>query len=171
MQKFLRENWSNITVPVKSDHDVTETELKSHHLLLVGRPDSNVLVGRFRDTLPVTFGSRSFVVRKQTYAHPGSAVIVAAENPTNMRYSVVVFAGIAGMPVQCEQGDVVWRGFGSDKGAHDRCACLFGQRHRPAATAGVSADHLVQCRRDPADREAGEKAAKTWLAGLPPPRS
>ena len=41
LQKALRENWQNITIPIKSDKEVTEAELKSHHLLLIGRPDSN----------------------------------------------------------------------------------------------------------------------------------
>jgi hypothetical protein len=94
LQKAVREGWSNRTIPVKSDREVSEGELRTHHLLLVGWPDSNSLVARFRSALPVTFGSRSFVVRGKTYAHPGSAVIAAATNPLNQRFSVVVIAGL-----------------------------------------------------------------------------
>jgi hypothetical protein len=46
--------------------------------------------------MPVTFGSRSFVVGKECYAHAGSAVIAAGENPLNPRYSLVVIAGLDG---------------------------------------------------------------------------
>ena len=53
----------NFTVPVKSDRDVSEDDLRSHHLLLVGRPDSNRVVERFRASLPVGFGRRSFTAR------------------------------------------------------------------------------------------------------------
>jgi hypothetical protein len=95
LQKGIRRRWSNITMPVKSDKDVTDSEVKTHHVILIGRPDSNSLVERFRSALPVKFGSRSFVVRHDTYAHPGSAVVVAAENPLNPRYGLVVLAGLS----------------------------------------------------------------------------
>jgi len=95
LQRAIRERWSNYTVPIKSDREVRDAELKGNHLLLVGRPDSNTLVARFQGALPVTFGSRSFVVRGKTYAHMGSAVVAAGENPLNRRYSVVVLAGLS----------------------------------------------------------------------------
>lgn len=95
LQRCIIERHSNYTVPIKTDREVTEDDLKSHHLLLIGRPDSNALVERFRKSLPVTFGSRSFTVRHETYAHAGSAVIAAGENPRNPRYSLVVLAGLS----------------------------------------------------------------------------
>jgi hypothetical protein len=95
LQERIRTNWSNETVPVKSDQQVTEDDLRSHHLLLIGRPDCNRVVGRFRDALPVTFGWRSFSVRGDAYAHVGSAVVAASTNPLNPRYSVVVLAGLS----------------------------------------------------------------------------
>jgi hypothetical protein len=95
LQKLIREKWSNITIPIKTDKDVTDAELKTHHLVLIGRPDSNRLVQRFHADLPITFGHRSFVVRNKTYAHAGSAVVVAADNPLNKRFSMVVIAGLS----------------------------------------------------------------------------
>jgi hypothetical protein len=94
LQQALRERGPNITVPIKADTEVADRDLQSRHLLLIGRPDSNPLLARFRDALPVTFGSRSFAVRGEVYAHPGSAVLAAAENPLNKRYSLVVVAGL-----------------------------------------------------------------------------
>jgi hypothetical protein len=95
LQKLVRESGPNHTIPIKSDKEVTEADLKSHHLVLIGRPDSNALVERFRQVLPIQFGSRSFVVRGKTYAHPGSAVIAAADNPLNKACSLVVVAGLS----------------------------------------------------------------------------
>jgi hypothetical protein len=95
LQKKIIERGSNFTVPIKSDREVTEKELKSYHLLLIGRPGKNAVVDRCRKALPVAFGSGSFTVRKDVYAHPGSAVLIAAENPFNKRFSVVVFAGLS----------------------------------------------------------------------------
>ncbi len=95
LQKSLRESWQNHTVPIKTDKEVTEADLKSHHLLLVGRPDSNAIAERFRARLPVAFGSGSFVVAGKTYANPASAVLAAADNPLNPRFSMVLVAGLS----------------------------------------------------------------------------
>jgi hypothetical protein len=94
LQQAIREHGSNITVPIKSDREATEEDLKTHHLLLIGRPDTNAVAARFRDALPVSFGPRSFAVGSDVYAHAGSAVLAAAENPLNRRRAVVAIAGL-----------------------------------------------------------------------------
>jgi hypothetical protein len=95
LQKAIRAKGPNLTVPVRSDREVTEEELAKHHLLLIGRPDTNRLVRRLQNTWPVRFGSRSFEVRGEVYAHAGSGVIAAGENTLNRRYSAVVVAGLS----------------------------------------------------------------------------
>jgi hypothetical protein len=95
LQRRIATQWSNFSVPIKSDREVDERALGSHHLLLVGRPSMNSIVGRFRDALPVELGAGSFSVAGQTYAHPASAVIAAAASPLNDRYSLVLFAGLS----------------------------------------------------------------------------
>ena len=83
LQQAIRARWSNVTVPIIADRDVTDGEMKTRHLLLIGRPPFNRVTARFRPELPITFGTGSFVVRGEAFAHPDSAVIVAAENPLN----------------------------------------------------------------------------------------
>jgi hypothetical protein len=95
LQAGIREHWFNGTVPIVADHAVTDDDLKGHHLLLIGRPDSNAIVERFRTALPVAFGKRSFVVRQDVYAHAGSALLASATNPLNRKYSVTVVAGLS----------------------------------------------------------------------------
>ena len=91
---------ANVTVLIKADRDVSQEDLKNHHVLLIGRPDSNRIVERVRGSLPVQFGPRSFAVHGSEdaqyvhYAHPGSAIVAAAANPENPRFSVVVVAGL-----------------------------------------------------------------------------
>jgi hypothetical protein len=94
LQQAIREHGSNITVAVKSDRETTEEDLKSHHLLLIGRPDTNAIVARFQGALPVTFGPRSFAVGSDVYAHADSALLAAAENPLARRRAIVVIAGL-----------------------------------------------------------------------------
>ena len=95
LQQHLRRRWANVTIPVKADKDVTDDELKSHHLLVLGRPDSNTTAAKCGSSLPLTFGQASLVLRNRTYAHPSSAVIAAGDNPLNGRFSVVLFAGLS----------------------------------------------------------------------------
>ncbi len=83
LQQALQRREHNVQPAIKMDSEVTDNDLKTHHLLLIGRPDSNSLVARFQDILPVTFGSHSFEIRKMAYAHPASAVVMAADNPFN----------------------------------------------------------------------------------------
>jgi hypothetical protein len=94
LQKALLRKGPNILVAVKSDRDVGDEELRSRHLLLIGRPDANRLTERFRAALPLSLGWRSFTVNGECYAHADSAVIAAAENPANKRYSIVAIAGL-----------------------------------------------------------------------------
>jgi hypothetical protein len=94
LQQAIRAKHANVTVPIKTDAETTADELRSHHLLLIGRPDSNRVVDKLRGALPISFGHRSFTVRNDCYAHANSAVVAAAANPANPRYSVVVVAGL-----------------------------------------------------------------------------
>jgi hypothetical protein len=96
LQRAIVERHANYTVPIKSDRDVTEDDLKKNHVILIGRPECNSLMAKYRDALPVKFGRQSFVARDEVYAHQGSAVIAAAENPLNKRFSLVVLAGLNG---------------------------------------------------------------------------
>ena len=43
LQQAIRASHCNITVPIKTDREVTDDDLKTHHLLLIGRPGCNAL--------------------------------------------------------------------------------------------------------------------------------
>ncbi len=93
LQKEIAARWSNVIIPIKADNELTDDDWKSHHLLLIGRPAANAATSRAAAKLPVTFGPASFTLKGETYAHPGTALIIAGNNPLTPRYSVVVFAG------------------------------------------------------------------------------
>jgi len=82
-------------VRIKADRQVTQQDVSSNHLLLIGRPDSNAVLERMKDALPLTFGSRSFTVGQDSYAHANSAVLAAGANPLNARYSIVAVSGLS----------------------------------------------------------------------------
>jgi hypothetical protein len=94
LQSLIRRRGMNVTVPVKSDAEVTDADLKDRHLILIGRPATNRVAEKFKSAFPVECGTASFVVKGETYAHAGTAVLAAGENPLSPRYSVVMFAGL-----------------------------------------------------------------------------
>jgi Phospholipase B len=94
LQQAIRARHSNLTVPIKSDREATDEELKTNHVLLIGRPETNRITKRFAGAVPVKFGHGSFTVQEDVYAHARSAVLAAGENPLDRRFSMVVVAGL-----------------------------------------------------------------------------
>ena len=94
LQQALCRREHNISAPVKADTAATEDELRTHHLVLLGHPGSNALAARFRNAIPVAFGPHSFSIRGVPYANPDTSVLVAAANPLNRRFSLVLCAGL-----------------------------------------------------------------------------
>jgi hypothetical protein len=95
ISRFWMEPVTNQLIPIKADTEVIEEDLKQHHLLLIGSPETNAVTAQCGKHLPVTFGSGSFVLNGKTYAHPASAVIAAGTHPKNPRCSVIVYAGLS----------------------------------------------------------------------------
>ncbi len=127
LQRKIANRWCNCEVPIKADTEVTEAELKSHHLLLIGRPDTNRIAARCSKALRVSFGSNSFVLRGKTYANPATAIVAASENPFSPRYSVVVYAGLS--------AEATWRCIGQlpDRGGQAAELLLFPAGDKPKA--------------------------------------
>jgi hypothetical protein len=95
LQEAIVEQWEHLVVPIKADTEITDDDLRGHHILLIGRPDCSDLIERLSPSLPVTFGPRSFIARGQTYANAESAVIAAAANPMDGRFEIVCIAGLS----------------------------------------------------------------------------
>jgi hypothetical protein len=105
-QKAIRRSWFNVDLPIRTDQTIAQSELKSSHLILIGRPEANQITARLAKALPVTFGSSSFIARAQTYAHVESAVLAAGVNPENRHYSVVVIAGNSAAATLAHAGEL-----------------------------------------------------------------
>jgi hypothetical protein len=95
LQRKLASRWANVTVPIKADADVTESQLKDLHILLVGRPSTNRWSRRLAEALPVRFGASSVTVADETFAQPRTSVVAAGPSPMAAHRSVVLFAGLS----------------------------------------------------------------------------
>jgi hypothetical protein len=104
LRRGLAARWYNLEIPVKDDRGVSEEELRTKHLVLVGRPATNRLAARLADALPVRFGPASFQVNGRRYAHPDTALAVAGPNPSARDRSVVLISGLS--------AEGTWKGVG-----------------------------------------------------------
>lgn len=92
-QRTMRTRRYNVMLPMKRDHEVSESELATNHLILIGRPSTNSICERVKSALPVSFGPASFIARGSTRAHPDSAVLAVGVSPFNPKFTVITIAG------------------------------------------------------------------------------
>jgi hypothetical protein len=103
LQRNVAARWHNFAIPLRSDSEVGAKELTAHHIVLVGRPVTNVIAARFAAALllPARFGDASFTLAGNTCGRDDAAIVVAGVNPMEPRWSVVLFAGMS--------ADATWR--------------------------------------------------------------
>ncbi|MFM8360999.1 MAG: prolyl oligopeptidase family serine peptidase [Verrucomicrobiota bacterium] len=80
-------------VRCKPDREVTEADLRSHHLVLWGDPDSNRLLARMQRRLPVSWDRAEVRVGDRRYPAGRHVPVLIAPNPLHPERYVVVNAG------------------------------------------------------------------------------
>ncbi len=149
-------------MPIKTDESVTEDDLKTHHILLVGRPESNAAMAGLIGGVPVKFGATSFTVDGDTFGHASSAVIAAGPSPKSRRHEVVVFAG--------NGAEATWRCVESLPGRHDEAANVVilpvGSKARSLVVRAERKDGPAVSLRDERGalraRTAGAARSRAW---------
>jgi len=77
---------------VKNDTDVTEDDIKKHHLILWGDASSNKLIAKISAKLPVQWDT-DLVVNKEKFTSSDHALIMIHPNPENPKKYVVLNSG------------------------------------------------------------------------------
>ena len=78
---------------VKIDKDVTDKDIRDHHLVLFGTPETNSLVRRIADKLPITIGDRKYIIGGKTFEGKDLGLAMIYPNPLNPAKYVVVYTG------------------------------------------------------------------------------
>jgi hypothetical protein len=94
LQHSIKWGWYNVDVPIVEDKKAADL-IKHRHVLIVGRPETNLIAAQWKDRWPVQFGSASFQLNGKRYANDGTGIVVAADNPNANRYSAVLYAGLS----------------------------------------------------------------------------
>jgi pimeloyl-ACP methyl ester carboxylesterase len=76
---------------IKEDTDVTESDLKTHSLFLVGNPESNKIWSRLEEKFPVRLSPDGVSIEGQSYS-PVPAFLAVSRNPFNTE-NYIILAG------------------------------------------------------------------------------
>jgi hypothetical protein len=78
---------------VKDDDDVDEADIAAHNLVLWGDPESNSVLAKIADKLPVRWDARGVAVGAKTYAAGHHVPVLIYPNPLNPKRYVVLNSG------------------------------------------------------------------------------
>ncbi len=78
---------------VKDDTAVTAADIASHNLILWGDPESNQVLAKIADKLPIRWDGQGVRVGKQTYAGDRHVPVLIYPNPLNPKKYVVLNSG------------------------------------------------------------------------------
>ncbi|HEX3146541.1 MAG TPA: C45 family autoproteolytic acyltransferase/hydrolase [Gemmataceae bacterium] len=97
LQKTVQHHGTNIILPILSDAEAiaSPNRVTGKHVLLIGGPTTNKLADRWRESFAIKFGPASFQAGAETYAHAGSAVVAAGENPLDRAHCAILIAGLS----------------------------------------------------------------------------
>lgn len=139
LQRAIARRFGNFYPEIKADKNVTEDDLRENHLLLIGRPETNLLTPGLASGMPVQFGPRSFTLNGETYAAPDTAVVVAGRNPKNSKRCIVVYAGLS--------ADATWRCVDRLNAPPCDALVIAGDMQKPAVTAGPTPESTSEGRK------------------------
>jgi hypothetical protein len=85
---------------IKADTNVSQDDLKSKGVFLVGRPETNKISQQFKDIFPIKFDEDKFTWQGVTYDQPTQGVAQIVENPLDPESGIVLFTGLSGDATQ-----------------------------------------------------------------------
>jgi hypothetical protein len=90
-QTTLADAYAETLSPVVKDCEVSDEDLASHDLIVLGGPSENTVAARLAGSLPVAIGANHFRWRGRTYAEPGDGLFLVVPNPRNARRVLYLF--------------------------------------------------------------------------------
>jgi hypothetical protein len=90
---ILADTYVEILVPLRKDCEVTDDELSSKDLIVVGGADDNGFVARMAEEnkLPLAFDKNVFRWQERTYADPDDGLMIVLPNPYNGKKVLYLF--------------------------------------------------------------------------------
>jgi hypothetical protein len=83
LQASIADAFTEILIPLKKDSELTGEEISSHDLLIIGSPEDNSFLERFKEKIPVKFGKGFFEWNGKLFSSPDDGLFLAISNPFN----------------------------------------------------------------------------------------
>lgn len=138
-----RDEWDKFAdgpPPAKLDSDVTAEDIQQCNLVLFGTPQTNAILAKIADKLPIKIGDHKYEVGGKTYEGPDVGLVMCYPNPLNPARYVLIYAGERhGEKLSINHKHdllpdfVVFttKGFGRDDTNDALCAGFFGTDWQP----------------------------------------
>ena len=85
---------------IKADTDVSQDDLKSKCVFLIGRPETNKITQQLEDIFIIKFDEDKFNWRGVTYDKPTQGVAQIVENPLDPESVIILYTGLSGDATQ-----------------------------------------------------------------------
>lgn len=82
-QNVIADAFTEILFPLKKDSEISMEEIVAHDLLIMGTPENNSFLERFKDKLPVRLGKGFFEWKGKVYSSPDDGLFICMSNPFN----------------------------------------------------------------------------------------
>src|SRR5262249_24602118 len=79
--------------PVKKDTEITDADIKNNNLILWGDPQSNAVLAKIAEKLPIKWTDKGITVGKETYKSGENVPVLIYPNPLNPSKYVVINSG------------------------------------------------------------------------------
>jgi hypothetical protein len=95
LETFRREyaKYLRADIPVKSDNEITDADIRDRHLVLFGDPGSNRLIARVLAKSPLRWDAKSVRIGARTFDGENQLLIAIYPNPLNPEKYVVINSG------------------------------------------------------------------------------
>jgi hypothetical protein len=80
-------------VSIKKDFELTETDLRDHDVVFIGRPEANQALARYAANVGLQYTANSFRIDGKDHGSEYESLAFAAANPLNRAHMVLVIAG------------------------------------------------------------------------------
>lgn len=98
--KFINEFAGLSPDLVKKDTEVTKEDLSKERIILIGRPETNVISKKFEKEFPIKFNGSRMMFKGQTYSNPSMGVAQIVENKSIQEGMLIMYAGLSGVSTE-----------------------------------------------------------------------
>lgn len=78
---------------IKTDREITEEDIQKCNLVLFGTPQTNAILARLADALPIQIGDHRYEINGKVFAGPDLGLVMCYPNPLNPSRYVLIYSG------------------------------------------------------------------------------